>query len=84
MSKKMEMEEGLALARKNEKGDQKQTAFMLLTEAIWKINFLRDVACANGLTADQDHVGITVEGEQGLGIILQEVGQDLSEAMDLF
>ena len=61
----------------------KSKAFDLITEAEWKINFLRDVAAAHALNAEEEHVGITPEGEQGLALILAGIGRDLNQAMEL-
>ena len=60
----------------------KTDTYELLQDSIWKIAFIRDVALAHGMNADEEHVGITPEGEQGLGIILDSVGCDLEKVYD--
>jgi hypothetical protein len=56
--------------------------YTTLQESIWKIAFIRDVALARGMNADEEHVGITPDGEQGLGLILDSVGCDLEKVYD--
>ncbi len=84
MTKKMEMEEGLALTREKEKMDQRSKAFDLLANATSTIAFLKDVTISNALTSDRDHIGISPEGEEGLSCILGNIERDMKEAMDLF
>jgi hypothetical protein len=68
----------------NNVATQKKDPHILLMEATWTIAFIRDVALAHAMNADEQHVGITPDGEQGLGLILAKVEQDLQEAYDLF
>lgn len=60
---------------------KKNNPWMTLQEATWIVAFLRDVTMAHGLNADESHVGISADGEQGLALILDGVERSLNEVL---
>jgi hypothetical protein len=82
MTKKTEDKQENKSDGDSEKDLSRTYVYELLQDSIWKIAFIRDVALAHAMNADEDHVGITPEGEQGLGLILSSVGCDLEKVYD--
>lgn len=62
---------------------EKQNAFMLLDEAVWKIKFLRDTALNGGIDSERSP-GLTEEGGSGLAMILSGVIENIEKASTLF
>ena len=79
--KTIDKQEGKA-EREEDKAIERIDTFMLLQDSIRKIEYIRDVALAHGMNADEEHVGITPEGEQGLGLILESLACDLEKVHD--